>query len=219
MARPTKHNVDYFSHDCDMRNDIKIKALRRKYKHLGYSIYNITLELLGDTEYFQMKWDNDSIELLTSDYDCDTEELNEVINYCIHLGLLQLTHGYLHCENFSKRLEETVLSRRKDYCSNNSPISKLNEVNVNNNEVIDNNNRQSKVKYSKVKESKLNKSIVEKLIEELFYADIPSDIENILDDLDELGWDNIYSVLEATEDTKKQLKQLVANKVIILQTQ
>ena len=219
MARPAKHNVDYFSHDCDMRNDIKIKALRRKYKHLGYSIYNITLELLGDTEYFQMKWDDDSIELLTADYDCDSEELKEIINYCIQLGLFQLSYGYLHCVNFTKRLEESVLSRRKGYFSNNSPISKFSVVNVNNNEVIDNNNTQSKVKHSKLNESKLNKSIVEKLLEELFYADNPSDVENVLDDLDELGWDNIYSVLEATEDMKKQLKQLVANKVIILQTQ
>jgi len=171
MARPTKHNVDYFSHDCDMRNDIKIKALRRKYKHLGYSIYNITLELLGDTEYFQMKWDDATIELLTADYDCDNEELKEVINYCIQLNLFQLTHGHLHCDNFTKRLEETVLSRRKDYCSDNSPINKLNEVNVYNNEVNVNNNTQSKVKeskvnkskgeYSKEEESKLNKTGVE----------------------------------------------------------
>ena len=165
MARPNKHNVDYFSHDCSMRNDIKIKALRRKYKHLGYSIYNITLELLGDAEYFQIKWDDSTIELLTSEYDCDSEELKQVIDYCIQLGLLQITYGYLHCEKFTKRLEDTVLVRRKDYCSNNSPISKLNGVNVNNNnttttleEVNVNNNGQSKVKESKVKESKLNES-------------------------------------------------------------
>ena len=178
MARPTKQNVDYFSHDCDMRNDIKIKALRRKYKHLGYAIYIITLELLGDTEYFQMKWDDSSIELLTPEYDCDVDELKEVMNYCFQLNLFQLTHGHLHCINFTNRLEETVLSRRKDYCSNNSPISKLSEVNVDNNKVnVDNNkvnvdnNTQSKVKesklnkskgeYSKEEESILNKSEVE----------------------------------------------------------
>jgi hypothetical protein len=142
-----------------MRNDIKIKALRRKYKHLGYSIYIITLELLGDTEYFQMKWNDDVIELLASEYDCDTDELKEIINYCIQLDLLQLTYGYLHCVNFTKRLEDTVLSRRKDYCSNNSPINKLSGVNVNNNEVNDYINTQSKVK-----ESKVNKSIVEESI-------------------------------------------------------
>jgi hypothetical protein len=154
MARPTKQNVDYFSHDCDMRNDIKIKALRRKYKHLGYSIYIITLELLGDTEYFQMKWNDDNIELLTPEYDCDIEELKEVMNYCFQLNLFQLTHGYLHCENFTNRLEETLLSRRKDYCSNNSPISKLSLVNVDNNKVNDNIKPQSKVKESKVNKSK-----------------------------------------------------------------
>jgi len=156
MARPTKHSVDYFSHDCSMRNDIKIKALRRKYKHLGYSIYIITLELLGDTEYFQIKWNDATIELLTPEYDCDANELKEIINYCIQLDLFQIDYGYLHCPKFTKRLEDTVLTRRKDYCSNNSPISKLSSVNVYNNEIIDNNNGQSKVK-----ESKLNKSEVE----------------------------------------------------------
>jgi hypothetical protein len=77
----------------------------------------------------------------------------------------------LHCINFTNRLEETVLSRRKDYCSNNSPISKLSVVNVNNNKVNVDNNTQSKVKesklnkskgeYSKEEESILNKSEVE----------------------------------------------------------
>lgn len=166
MARPTKHNVDYFSHDCNMRNDIKIKALRRKYKHLGYSIYIITLELLGDTEYFQMKWDDISIELLTPEYDCDIDELKEVMNYCFQLNLFQLTHGYLHCTNFTNRLEETVLSRRKDYCSNNSPINKLSVVNVDNNEVNVNNNTQSKVKESKVEESIVENSILNQIEEE-----------------------------------------------------
>jgi hypothetical protein len=160
MARPVKHNVDYFSHDCDMRNDIKIKALRRKYKHLGYSIYIITLELLGDTEYFQIKWDDSNIELLTSEYDCDADELKEIINYSIQLDLFKIDYGYLHCPKFTKRLEDTVLLRRKDYCSNNSPISKMSGVNDNINEVVDNNNRQSKVKESKVDKSKVKESKV-----------------------------------------------------------
>lgn len=162
MARPKKHNVDYFTHDVQMRNDIRIKALRRKYKHLGYSIYNITLELLGDAEYFEIKWDDKSIELLTPEYDCDKDELRDVIQYCIELDLLQITHGYLHCKNFTERLEGTVLVRRKDYCSKNSQISKLSEVNVNKNPIEDgiivDINAQSKVKESKLKESKVKES-------------------------------------------------------------
>lgn len=158
MARPTKQNAEYFSHDVHMRNDVKIKALRRKYKHLGYSIFNITLELLGDAEYFELKWDDLSIELLTPEYDCDADELKEVINYCIQLDLFQIDYGYLHSKNFTKRLEQTVLARRKDYCSNNSERMKLKRVNDNNNstqsDIIVDINAQSKVKESKVKESK-----------------------------------------------------------------
>ena len=160
MARPNKHNVDYFTHDVHMRNDVKIKALRRKYKHLGYSIYNITLELLGDAEYFEIKWDDMGIELLVPEYDCDIDELKEIIQYCIQLDLLQITHGYLNCRKFTERLQETVLARRKDYCKENSQIHQLSKVIVdinsiesNNNEVIDDINVQSKVKESKLKKS------------------------------------------------------------------
>jgi hypothetical protein len=151
-----------------MRNDVKIKALRRKYKHLGYSIYNITLELLGDAEYFEIKWDDMGIELLVPEYDCDIDELKEVIQYCIQLDLLQITHGYLNCRKFTERLEETVLARRKDYCKENSQIHRLskvivdiNSVDTNLNEVNVYINAQSKVKESKLNKSKVKKSIGE----------------------------------------------------------
>jgi hypothetical protein len=168
MARPTKHNVTYFSHDVQMRNDVKIKALRRKYGHLGYSIWNITLEILGDAEYFEIEWNDMSIELLTPEYDCDSAELREVIDYCIKLNLLQIKNGYLYSEKFTQRLEETVLSRRTGYCSNNSKRNELKVVNDNNNLVNDNIYGQSKVKESKVnnsivKESKEEESIVNEI--------------------------------------------------------
>jgi hypothetical protein len=158
MARPTKHNVAYFSHDVQMRNDIKIKALRRKYGHIGYSIWNITLELLGDAEYFELEWNDLSIELLTPEYNCDSEELIEVIDYCIKLNLLQIKNGYLYSDKFTQRLEETVLSRRTGYCSNNAKRNQLKVVNVNNNLVNDDIYRQSKVKESKVNNSIINES-------------------------------------------------------------
>lgn len=230
MARPTKHNVDYFSHDCDMRNDIKIKALRRKYKHLGYSIYNITLELLGDSEYFQMKWDDTTIELLSADYDCDADELKEVINYCIQLNLFQLSFGYLHCETFTKRLEESVLSRRKDYCSNNSPISKLSGVNVNNNEVNVDNNRQSKVKESKVNKSIVEESIVnetkqnetkaishslaKKLLADLCDWELSfSMFEEALEEMNNIGFSKLCMLAQISESEIAKVKECVRIRV------
>jgi len=163
MARPTKHNADYFSHDTAMRDDPKIKALRRKYSHKGYSIWNMLLELLTSKEYFEYEWNELNIELLAPDFDIDTDELNEIVSYCIKIGLLQITNGYLHCEKLTFRLEDTLLARRKDYCSNNA---RRYGVNVNNNLVNDNINTQSKVKESKLKESKAKESKAEESIEQ-----------------------------------------------------
>jgi len=151
MARPTKHNADYFSHDTMMRNDPKIKALRRKYSHTGYSVWNMLLELLTSNEYFEYEWSELNIELLAPDFDIDADELNNIVQYCIKLNLLQIKNGYLHCEKLTFRLEDTLLSRRKDYCSNNA---RRNSVIVFNNPINVNINTQSKVKESKVNKSK-----------------------------------------------------------------
>lgn len=47
MARPKKNNAEYYTHDADMRNDMKIKALRRKFSHTGYAVLkNCVLNLI-----------------------------------------------------------------------------------------------------------------------------------------------------------------------------
>tara|TARA_B110000977_G_scaffold196135_1_gene275899 strand:+ start:18 stop:599 length:582 start_codon:yes stop_codon:yes gene_type:complete len=160
MARPTKHNVDYFSHDTMMRNDLRIKALRRKYGHTGYSIWNMLLELLADCEYFEFEWNEFNIELLSPDFDLDSEEIIEIVNYCIKMKLLQIENGYLTCQQLSNRLMDTVLVRRKDFDINNSKRINNNLVNVNNNSFDVNINGQSKVKESKLKENKEKERIV-----------------------------------------------------------
>ena len=165
MARPIKHNADYFSHDSDMRNDLKIKALRRKFSHTGYAIWNMLLELITNSDYFEYEWSEMNIELLTPDFDIDADELKAIVEYCIKLNLLQLTNGYLHCDTLSDRLEEEVLARRKGYCKENAKRFGLmlqqptiNEVNVDINNVNVDINTQSKVKESKLKEIKVNET-------------------------------------------------------------
>tara|TARA_B110000285_G_scaffold89765_1_gene102873 strand:- start:275 stop:856 length:582 start_codon:yes stop_codon:yes gene_type:complete len=191
MARPTKHNVDYFSHDTMMRNDLRIKALRRKYGHTGYSIWNMLLELLADCEYFEFEWNEFNIELLSPDFDLDSEEIIEIVNYCIKMKLLQIENGYLTCQQLSNRLMDTVLVRRKDFDINNSKRINNNLVNVNNNSFDVNINRQSKVKESKLKQSKEKERIVNERegnslvpINKLFSQSPPSSQEiNSLDEI------------------------------------
>jgi hypothetical protein len=163
MARPVKNNLEYFSHDKDMRNDLKIKALRRKYSHKGYSIYVMMLEHLSNCDYLQYEWSELNIELLTPDFDIDATELVEIIDYCVKLNLFQIHLGYIYSHRFYER-NQIVLNSRKDFSLNNSPIMMLkqnqfskSQINYDKIEI----NTQSKVNKSIVKESKQEDSIVE----------------------------------------------------------
>ena len=79
VARPNKLNADYHSHDKDMRNDLAIKALRKRYGHEGYSVYNMMLEVLTGSDNWQHPWNEKTIELLAADFDSD--KLKEIIGY------------------------------------------------------------------------------------------------------------------------------------------
>lgn len=100
MARPIKLSADYFYHDANMRNDIKIKALRRKFGAEGYAVWNFILETLTANEDFKMPFSPMEQELLAADFEISPERLAEIVDYCCRLKLLQ------HSED-----EATVFSR------------------------------------------------------------------------------------------------------------
>lgn len=113
MARPKKNNAEYFSHDADMRDDVKIKALRRQYSHIGYAVWNYILETLTDSEGFEVEWSELSIELLAADYDVTTEELSQIVMYCIKIELLQLNDNILYSEAHKLRFAGLQEARLK----------------------------------------------------------------------------------------------------------
>lgn len=147
MARPKKDNADYFSHDADMRNDNKIKALRRKYKINGYGIWCMLLEHLTDTNHFKYEYNDFNLELLAGDFDIEPTLLKEIIDYCILLNLIKYEDGYIFSEKLIERFESLLNKRKRDV----KPIVKeLSTTKTNKKEIIDNENTQSKVKESKV---------------------------------------------------------------------
>jgi hypothetical protein len=139
MARPIKNNADYFPHDADMRNDPRIKALRRKFNLEGYAIYSMLLEFLTDSDYFEFKNDNLSLELVAGDFDIETDKLTSILQYCFQLGLFQLDAitNIISCKSLDNRLEPLLSKRKRDR-----------------NEVIADDNTQSRVEESKVKKRK-----------------------------------------------------------------
>lgn len=106
MARPTKNNADYFSHDNDMRNHRKVKAIRVKFGIAGYAIWTMFLEVLTGSE--QNRWlDNEmELELLAGDFGVSVTEIRDVLDYCIKLELLHTENGAI----YSKRLDDTLKS-------------------------------------------------------------------------------------------------------------
>ena len=74
-GRPNKNNLEYFTHDANMRNDRKIKAVRAKYGITGYAVYNMLLETLCESNLLIINLSDEELELVSGDLTIVSEEL------------------------------------------------------------------------------------------------------------------------------------------------
>ena len=155
MARPKKEYCDYFSHDRDMRNHRKIKALRLKYGIQGYAIWVMFLEFLTGNNNNIFENSDIELELLSGDFGVSVTEISDMINYCIRLNLLVEKDGIIYSESLNERLE-FVYNKRNRKKSFSSEQPRLNGSFCDNNAVTDVVSV-TEMPQSKVKESKVNK--------------------------------------------------------------
>lgn len=113
MARQNKNDAEFFPHDADMRNDIKVTALRRKFSHTGYAVWCFLLETLTDSEDFELPYSEVDQELLAADYDVPVEELREIIDYATRIGLLQQEDGKVYSEALKRRFIPLLDARER----------------------------------------------------------------------------------------------------------
>lgn len=113
MARQNKNDAEFFPHDADMRNDIKVTAIRRKFSHTGYAVWCFLLETLTDSEDFEMPYSEVDQELLAADYDVPVEELREIIDYATRIGLLQQEDGKVYSEALKRRFIPLLEARER----------------------------------------------------------------------------------------------------------
>ena len=157
MGRPKNNSAEYFSHDADMRNDVKVKALRRRFSHTGYAVWNYILETLTDSENFELDFRDVNRELLAADYELSVEELTEIVEYACRIDLLQMSEdGTVLFSAAHKRRFAQLLERRSklSQAGKKGMASRWNNANEDitpNKEVI---TQDSKEKETKVKESK-----------------------------------------------------------------
>ena len=113
MARPLKNNADYFSHDNDMRDNPRIKALRAKHGLVGYAIYCMTLEVLTKADQFRIQVDELTMEILAGDFGIDVEELELIMSSFRRLKLFEQTDEYLECRALIERMQPLQDSRER----------------------------------------------------------------------------------------------------------
>lgn len=158
MARPKKNNADYFTHDADMRNDVKIKALRRKFSHTGYAVWNYLLETLTDSDFFEVEWGEINVELLAADYDVSVAELTEIVDYCVKIGLIQRAEDKLLSQAHQRRFASLLADRERKRISEgqNAGTSDKAEVMADQNsaETDEPDDNGGPLPHSRVKESK-----------------------------------------------------------------
>jgi hypothetical protein len=128
MARPKKQTAEYFSHDADMRNDIKVKAIRRKFQHKGYAVWCFMLEALTDSDDFEIEFGEVEQELLAADFDVPIEELKDIVEYCLKIGLFQQAGTRIYSEAHKRRFAEMVAARekRRAYQEHRAEVNRIN---------------------------------------------------------------------------------------------
>jgi len=157
MARPKKNYCDYFPHDRDMRNHRKVKAIRTKFGPIGYAIWSMTLEYLTGINGNEFEYSDVEFELMAGDFGVSAPEIQQMVDYCIKLGMLFLNDGFIHSESLDERLKP-VYEKRGDLKRKSEQQPRVNGKFVNLNTVVDGvsapESTQTKRKETKLKEIK-----------------------------------------------------------------
>jgi hypothetical protein len=117
VARPIEEGIEYFQHDHDMRNDPRVRALRKRFpRGLGHSTYCMTLELFTDSRGFTVSTAPKDVEVIAADFDLEAAELAAIWEYCVSLGLLQRSDDgtQLWSTRYQERHASVIDARRHE---------------------------------------------------------------------------------------------------------
>ncbi len=153
MARPSKNNCDYFPHDNDMRNHVKVKAIRNKFKN-GYAIWVMFLEYLTSADGNVFEYTDLQFELLSGDFGFNSNEIKEVIDYALKLEMVFNRNGFVNSDSLDVRLEPVYLKRGKSK----EQSAKQKRING---QFVGNNAVNTVVSVTEMPQSKVNKSKVD----------------------------------------------------------
>lgn len=219
MARQAKVGIDYFSHDVDMMQDIKLKIIKAKYGLVGYAVYLRLLEEIYRERGYFLEIDEDFKILFSDDCNIEINQFDEILNDCLNKGLFNKTAYESYDVLTSKRIQENYCSateRRKEVEFIEEyllidPVEKYkSSVNVNINQVnVDINSKKANTGTQSKEEEKESKGKVEKRTKQ---SKIAEDIKslNLLPDLEKAMID--FSIMR--KDIKKPLTKVALTRLL-----
>jgi len=118
MARPTKHTVDYFTHDSHASQGRTLSILFNNFNHEGLSAWWLLLETISDTENHIISIRNlEDLEYLASKLHLLPDRAKEVLKKMAELDALDkdlYSEGVIWCQNFVDRLCPVYESRKQE---------------------------------------------------------------------------------------------------------
>jgi len=162
MARPIKNNCDYFSHDRDMRDHKKVKAIRSKFGITGYAVWVMLLEYLTGNDGNVFEYSDLEFELMSGDFGLPSADIKMIVDYCISLEMLFNRNGFVNSDSLDERLKSVYEKRGKSKELSGKQLranGKFVSSNTDSTVVSVAETPQSKVKESKVNKSKEFKDV------------------------------------------------------------
>ena len=141
-----KNNTNYFSHDCNAREDEKILQLRSKYWREGYWIWWLIVEKLSEATSYKLLVSNKSV--ISHLYLANME----VINYLFEIWLLVEYEWYFTSPSLLDRMEMKKWIKKAQSEWWKKAMRKRRWEQGSDKSLITSKVKQSKVKQSKVKE-------------------------------------------------------------------
>lgn len=154
MARPSRNNADYFTHNADFRNDRRIKAIRARFGPAGYGLTLMLLEALTHADDTKLSMDELEMELLAGDFGVSVTEIHSLLQLAEKIGFFTRNDdGFLICPDLNKSLEPVFekRNRSRSVAQQARERQSVSEMPVSVTETP-----QSKVKESKVKDTNVS---------------------------------------------------------------
>ena len=96
----------YFSHDSNARNDLKIKALVKKYGWSGYGYYWVIIENLRESDNYKLPFKDYVLDALAEEFNVSSTDVQQFIDDCINkYDLLEKEDGCFYSNSLKRRMK------------------------------------------------------------------------------------------------------------------